>query len=101
MGTIEIIQEPHELIVNGTKILMQADPSAGKHWAALLDLKQSWKTDAQRTKMHNDLLEALAGMAETDADADLIRALDVGTVTLQYMARKYAEVVAGFPTKQS
>lgn len=97
MGTIEINTGPHEIIIDGTKILMQADPSAGQHWGALLDVKHGWKTEAQRVKMHDGLLDALVGMAETETDAQTLRDLDLGTVTLQTIARRYVEAVTGFP----
>lgn len=101
MGTIEIITGPHELTIDGTTILMQADPSAGKAWGRLLDVEQTWGDEKQRKAMHDGLLESLAEMAETPDDAEKLRGLDLGTVTLQTISRRYVEAVTGFPTKPS
>lgn len=107
MGTIEIVTAPHEIIVNGTKILMKADPTAGKAWGELMELRTSWRTEQSRQEMHEGTLEALAAMAETPEDADTLRSLfpfgedtEVGTQTLKTVGLRYVEVVTGFPTRQ-
>lgn len=108
MGTIEIITAPHEILINGTKILMKADPTAGKAWATLMNLKTTWTTEASRKKLHRDILAALAAMAETDTDAETLRAefptesddTETGTATLRLVGQRYVEVVTGFPTRR-
>lgn len=92
MGTIEIVTEPHELIIDGTTILMQADPSAGKEWDTLLETPY-----AVGNRGRVELIEALATLAETSDDADTLRKLNPGGRTVNVATERYIEAVTGFP----
>lgn len=96
MGTIEIEFEPHELIISGTTILMQADPSAGKEWETLLETGY-----AVGNKGRAELIEALAALAETPDDAETLRKLNPGGRTINLATERYIEVVTGFPLGRS
>lgn len=99
MGTIEISTEPHELIINGTTILMQADPTASSAWVTLLEAEWSYQSaEAIQTSIAG-LTDALAGCAETDTDAETLRSLGAGLPTLQQAAKGYVTAVTGFPTQ--
>jgi hypothetical protein len=98
MGLIEITTEPHELVIDGTTILMQADPTAGKAWTALLDTGWSFKTKAAQTKSITELTDALSALAHTPEDADTLRKLELGLPTLVKVTEGYVRAVTGFPT---
>jgi hypothetical protein len=101
MGQIVISTEPHELVINGTTIMMQGDPSSGEAWSTLLDLEVSYETAEQRDAVAKSFTEALAGMAETEDDGNVLKSLGLGIVTLKRVAQLYVETVTGFPTKPS
>lgn len=92
MGTIEIVTEPHELIIDGTTILMQADPSAGEQWDALMETPY-----AVGNRGRIELIEALALLAQTPEDADTLRKLNPGGRTINVATERYIEAVTGFP----
>jgi hypothetical protein len=93
---IEITTEPIEVIVDGVKFFMQGDPSATTDWHTLMEMKVSYGKD--REKIHKELVDALAAMAHTPEDADIIRSLDAGTATLERTGKAYVQAVVGFPT---
>lgn len=99
MGTINITIEPIELVINGTSVFMQADPSATPDWATLLDTEVSYTDPKKRQTAHDAMTDALAAMASTPEDADLLRKLDLGTATLKTVAQAYVVEVTGFPTQ--
>lgn len=92
MGRIEIVTEPHELIIDGTTILMQADPTADDAWDTLMKTPY-----AIGNKGREELMEALAGLAQSPEDADTLRKLNPGGPTVNVAAERYIEAVTGFP----
>lgn len=98
---IKVTTEPIEMNIDGTTVFMQGDPSAGPHWGTLLDTPIAFSSQEQRDNMRTVLTEALAGMAETPEDAEALRGLDLGQVTLRKVATAYSEAVTGFPTQRS
>lgn len=101
MGTIEINTEPHELIIDGTTILMQADPTADKAWDQLLELEVTYKDAKSRAKNREAWTETVAALAHSPEDADTLRKLNLGVPTLRAAARAYIREVTGFPTQPS
>lgn len=99
MGTINVGDEPHELVIFGTAVFMQKDPSWSPAWATLLDTEITYSDPEAREKAHTAILEALCDMAHTKADADALRGIEnLGTATLKHVAEEYAKLVVGFPT---
>lgn len=94
MGSHEISIEPHELTITGTLIYMQGDPTGGDGtaWDTLMETPK-----AVGTKGRDELLDALAALAETPEDAETLRKLEPGGPTLNNAAEWYLKVVTGFP----
>lgn len=97
--SIEITTEPIELVIDGTTILMQSDPSASPAWDALMEIEVSYTDPKARDKAKTGLTEAFASMTVSKEDADLFRKLDLGVATLRKIAHAYAAEVTGFPTQ--
>lgn len=97
MDPIIVDSEPVELVIAGTSILMQADPSGGKAWQTLLEIEVTYINPDERALM----VSALAALANTPDDAALIEKLEVGTATLKRAAEGYVRAVTGFPTEPS
>lgn len=98
MGVI-INTEPIELVIDGTTILMQADPTASPAWDALMEAEASYKTPEARDQSKKALTDALTVLAHTPEDAETLAKLDLGVATLYRAALGYAEAVTGFPTQ--
>lgn len=96
---IIITTEPTELIINGTTILMQSDPTASKEWETLLDVSVSWATAEAREQSRTELTEALSALAQTPEDGETLKTLNLGLVTLKRAGEAYVQEVTGFPTK--
>lgn len=95
---IEITTEPIDVTVNGVTFNMLGDPTASPEWDALMEVEVFYtgpKADASR----KELIEALAGLAETETDAVTIRSLKDGTKVLWRVAMAYIGEVTGFPTQ--
>lgn len=101
MGRIEITTEPIELVIAETSIFMQADPSASAAWDALMEIEVTYSDPKKRDKAKTDMEKALASMAHTPEDADLLTKLDLGPAMLKKVAMAYVQEVAGFPTVPS
>lgn len=101
MGRIEITTEPHELVIDGTTILMQADPTAGPAWQTLLNANWSFESAKKIQNSIERLTDAMAALAHTPDDADTLRKLEIGLPTLKAAVVGYIGAVAGFPTKPS
>lgn len=101
MGRIEITTEPHELIIDGTTILMQADPTAGQPWQTLMNASWSFESPKKIENSVKRLTDALAALTHTPEDADTLRKLEIGLPTLKAAVTGYIQAVAGFPTMPS
>lgn len=102
MGTIEITTKPHVLIINGTTILMQADPSATPAWDTLMTTKVVFTPAKKRDESRKAIVDALAALAQTPQDGELFNKLDpavVGVHTLKLVGDEYVAMVTGFPTQ--
>jgi hypothetical protein len=96
---VTVTVEPIELVINGTSIQMQGDPSASPEWGAILDVPISYGTQEERDSMAELLTANLSAMTETDEDAALLKSLGLGPVTLKKAAEGYVQAVTGFPTQ--
>lgn len=101
MGRIEITTEPIELVIAETSIFMDPDPSASPAWDTLLEIEVTYSDPKKRDKAKADMTAALASMAHTPEDGDLLTKLDLGPATLKKVAMAYVQEVAGFPTVPS
>lgn len=103
MEQVVIGVEPIELVVDGTTIVMQCDPSGGEAWARLMDLDTSYQTAKERDTLFHKLLEGLSQMAQDEENAAIcVKAFDgLGILTLKRAAAAYVEAVTNFPTLPS
>lgn len=97
---ITINTEPIELVIDGTTIAMQCDPTATSHWDALLEIEVTFSDPKKRDTARKAMTDALTSMAHTPDDAEQLVKLDLGVVILQKVAVGYIEAVTGFPTQQ-
>lgn len=96
---INITTVPVDVTVDGVSFQLQGDPTNSQAWATLLETEIAYGT--KQGESHTALIEALAGLAETPADAETIKGLECGTRTLDLVSRRYVEAVTGFPTQPS
>jgi hypothetical protein len=100
MGTINISTGPIELVIDGTSILMQSDPTVTPEFDSLMQFKVSFQTATSRKKAKTELTKALSALAHTPEDAERLVNLDLGVATLQNAAIGYIQEVTAFPTRR-
>lgn len=98
---ITIDTEPIEIVIDGTTICMQSDPTATEHWDALLEIEVTFSDPEKREASRKAMTDALTSMTHTPDDAEQLTKLELGVVTLQKVAVGYIEAVTGFPTQPS
>lgn len=98
MGTINVTTSAHELTIDGTKILMQFDPTASDAWTELVNIEVVYDDRTKQDAAHKQMLDALSAMCQTPSDAEALQALPLGTATLEVVAQEYMKLVLGFPT---
>lgn len=96
MASKELTTSVHELTTeDGTKILLQGDPSASDEWDALMEAPY-----AIGNRNRAELIEALAALAQTPKDAEKLRKANLGGRTINETVNWYIEAVTGFPLER-
>lgn len=96
MASKELSSGVHELTVeDGTKILLQGDPSASDEWETLMEAPY-----AIGNRNRVELIEALAALTVSQEDAEALRKANLGGRTINETVEWYIEAVTGFPLRR-